>query len=117
MMCSTLRMSTAYWMTERQLRSVWTTRFATFRCTKSSPGGSPTISLAGTRLSEQPIQRYLGDCCSESLRKKAASCRVIRFDQARLFSKRWVNFTGLALMRGHYNVYPNADFVQVTQEI
>ena len=33
-------------------------RFATFRCTKSSPGSSPTISFAGTRLSEQPIHRY-----------------------------------------------------------
>jgi hypothetical protein len=29
-------------------------------------GGSPTISFAGTRLSEQPIQRYAGACCSRN---------------------------------------------------
>src|SRR5450432_3427463 len=96
-MCSTLRTSTAYWMTERQFKSVWTTRFATFRCTNSSPGRSPTISFAGTRLSEHPIQRYLGVCCSASLRKKAASCFVICLDQARLFVKSCVNFTELIL--------------------
>ena len=37
--------------------SVGTTTFATFRCTNICPGARPTIWLAGTRLSEQPIQR------------------------------------------------------------
>jgi hypothetical protein len=40
---------------------------------KQLTGSSPTISLAGTRLSEQPIQRYFGACCSESRRKKPGS--------------------------------------------
>ena len=44
-------------MTDRQLRSVCTTTFATLRWTKTSPGSVPVISFAGTRLSEQPIQR------------------------------------------------------------
>ena len=64
MMCSTCSTSVAYCSTERQLRSVWTTTFATLRWTNSSPGFRSTISLAGTRLSEQPIHRYLGACCS-----------------------------------------------------
>ena len=47
----------AYCSTDRQLKSVCRTRFATLRWTNSSPGASPTISFAGTRLSEQPIHR------------------------------------------------------------
>src|ERR1700736_5275461 len=62
--------------------------FAMLRCTNSSPGRRPTISLAGTRLSAQPIQRYLGLCCRESLSKKSGSIRRMRSDQTRLFSKR-----------------------------
>ena len=37
--------------------SVWMTRLATLRWTKISPGQQTDDSLAGTRLSEQPIQR------------------------------------------------------------
>src|SRR5436189_106558 len=55
MMCSTLSTSTANWITDRQLRSVCTTTLAMLRWTKSSPGSSPTMSLAGTRESAQPI--------------------------------------------------------------
>src|SRR4029079_2343249 len=58
------------------------------RWTNTSPGIKPTIVLAATRLSEQPTQRYSGDCCSASLEKKSGSCRVIRSDQRRLFSMR-----------------------------
>src|SRR5687768_10693734 len=68
-MCFTLRTSTAYCSTERQLRSVCTTTLATFRCTNISPGSRFTISLAGTRLSEQPIQRYSGACCATAGRR------------------------------------------------
>src|SRR6476660_1504375 len=88
MMWRTLRMSTANCITERQLRSVCTTRLAMLRWTKSSPGSRPTIWLAGTRLSEQPIQRYSGNCWRESLLKNSGSCRRIAWDQARLASKR-----------------------------
>ncbi len=50
-----------------------TTTFATLRWTNTSPGASPTIWFAGTRLSEQPIQRYSGDCRSASPVKKSGS--------------------------------------------
>ena len=64
------RISTAYCRTDRQLMSVWMTRLATLRWTKISPGSSPTISFAGTRLSAQPIHRYLGVCWrARSLKK------------------------------------------------
>jgi hypothetical protein len=60
MTCFTFSTSTANCITDRQFRSVCTTTLAMLRCTKSSPGSRLTISLAGTRLSEQPIQRYFG---------------------------------------------------------
>src|ERR1051326_3562862 len=88
MMCCTRSASTAYWMTERQFKSVCTTTFATLRWTKSSPGKRPTISFAGTRLSAQPIQRYCGDCWCDSRLKKFASRCVIDDAHLRLFSKR-----------------------------
>src|SRR4051812_32021196 len=90
MMCSTCRTCTANCITDRQLRSLCTTTLATLRCTKSSPGRSPTISLAGTRLSEQPIQRYLGRCCRERRAKNSGSFRRIRADHSRFFSRRFV---------------------------
>src|SRR5574343_304610 len=67
MMCCTWRPSTANWITDSALRSEWATTLATLRCTNNSPGNRPTSSLAGTRLSAQPIQRYCGFCCSSSL--------------------------------------------------
>src|SRR5690606_11019280 len=69
----------------RQFRSVCTTTCATLRCTNTSPGGSPMISLAGTRLSEQPIHRYFGFCCCESRSKNDGSDARMRSDQSRLF--------------------------------
>ena len=70
MMWRTLRTSVANWMTDRQLRSEWTTTLATLRWTNSSPGARSTSSLAGTRLSAQPIHRYCGACCwSRPLKK------------------------------------------------
>src|SRR5690242_450770 len=86
MTCSTLSTSTAYCSTERQLRSVCTTTLATLRCTNTSPGMSPTISLAGTRLSAQPIQRYLGDCWAARRLKKSGCLRVTPSAQARLLA-------------------------------
>src|ERR1051326_4390839 len=102
-------------MTDRQLRSVWTTTFATLRWTKSSPGKSPTISFAGTRLSAQPIQRYCGVCwCDRRLKKFGSRC-VIAVAHFRLFSKRCPrmrmkkplgvyaeNATGLSCRRGEF---------------
>src|SRR5512142_2629924 len=44
------------------------------------------ISLAGTRLSEQPIHRTSGDCCCASLRKKSGRSWSIRAAHLRLFS-------------------------------
>jgi hypothetical protein len=58
---------------------------------KSSPGNSPTISLAGTRLSAQPIHKYFGVCWPESLWKNPGSCAVTCATQRRLFSKRWLS--------------------------
>src|SRR5688572_6574080 len=87
MMWRTFSTSTAYCMAERQLTSACTTTLATLRWTKSSPGGRPTISFAGTRLSEQPIQRYSGACCFVRRAKNCGSWRVMRSAQARLFAK------------------------------
>src|ERR1700679_518428 len=89
MMCFTLSTSTANWITDRQFRSVWTTTFAMLRWTKSSPGSRLTISLAGTRLSEHPIQRYSGDCWRESFRKKSGSLWRMASAQSRFWVKRW----------------------------
>ena len=75
MTCFTSSTSTAYCSTERQLRSVCTTTFATLRCTNTSPGARPTIWFAGTRLSEQPIQRYSGACRSARSAKNGGRLR------------------------------------------
>ena len=61
--CFTFTISTANSITERQFRSVCTTTFAMLRCTNTSPGSKLVISLAGTRLSEQPIHKYSVACC------------------------------------------------------
>src|SRR5947207_7475464 len=88
-MWRTFRMSTANCITDKQFRSVWTTRLAMLRWTNNSPGASPTIWFAGTRLSEQPIQRYFGDCCRDSSRKNSGFTWRIPSDHARFLSKRW----------------------------
>src|SRR5437660_8631166 len=87
MTCLTRRTATAYCMTERQLRSVWTTRLATLRWTNISPGARPVNCVAGTRLSAQPIHRYSGDCCRDNSRKKSGSRSLIPVAHARLLSK------------------------------
>src|SRR5690606_24411593 len=87
-MCFTLSTSTAYWITDRQLRSVCSTTLATLRCTNRSPGSSPTISLAGTRASEQPIHRYSGTCCLASLAKKSGSSSLMASAQRALLSNK-----------------------------
>ena len=47
------------------------------RCTNTSPGARPVIWLAGTRLSEQPIQRYSGDCwCARLLKNSGSAARM-----------------------------------------
>src|SRR4051812_48791040 len=88
MTCFTCSTSTANWSTDKQLRSVCTTTFATFRCTKSSPGSRFTISFAGTRLSEQPIHRYSGACCAASSEKNRGRSATILAAQRWLLAKR-----------------------------
>src|SRR3982751_100846 len=88
MTCFTPSTSMAYCRTDRQLRSVCTTTLATLRWTNSSPGARPTISLAGTRLSEQPIHRYSGDCWAARSLKNDGFWAVMRDAQLRLRSKR-----------------------------
>ena len=90
-MWRTFKISTANCITDKQFRSVWTTRLATLRWTNNSPGSRSTISLAGTRLSEQPIHRYSGSCWRESLRKNSGSSCRMRPAQALLFPKRWLS--------------------------
>src|ERR1051325_381813 len=82
MMCSTLSTSTAYCITERQLKSVWTTTFATLRCTNISPGIMPISCVAGTRLSAHPIHKNRGDCCLARVGKKSGSFAVMFSAQA-----------------------------------
>src|SRR5690242_14605545 len=87
MMLVTFKTSSANWITERQFISVWVTILAMFRWTKTSPGWSPTIVFAATRLSEQPIQRYSGDCCLASSTKKSGSRSFTASDHRRLLAK------------------------------
>src|SRR3954470_5341324 len=94
MMWRTFRMSTANWMTDRQLRSVCTTTLAMLRWTNTSPGARPVIWFAGTREAEQPIHKYCGDCsCSRRL-KSCVSCASISFAHARLFCSSFSRLTG-----------------------
>src|SRR6185503_1591483 len=79
--------STANWITDRQLRSVCTTTFATLRCTNTSPGWWPVIWFAGTRLSEQPIHRMRGRWMAARRSKNPGSCARMRSDHRRLFSR------------------------------
>ena len=55
-----------------------------WRCTNTSPGSSPVISLAGTRLSAQPIHMYLGLCCCARRVKKPPGAPAAAAAQARL---------------------------------
>src|SRR5690606_30186963 len=85
-MCLPFSTSTANWITDRQFRSVCTTTLAMLRWTKTSPGATSMIWLAGTRESEQPIHRYSGDCSRESRSKKPGSSALTRSDHLRLLS-------------------------------
>ena len=51
------------------------TTLATLRCTNTSPGARPTTWFAGTRLSEQPIQRYSGACRSSEVGEEPRDSR------------------------------------------
>src|SRR5690554_921165 len=73
-------------MDDRQLRSVCNTTLPTLRCTNRSPGSMPTISLAGTRASEQPIHKYSGSCCFASFSKNEGSSSLIDSAQRALLS-------------------------------
>src|SRR6476660_6080028 len=75
-------------MADKALRSECTTILATLRCTKTSPGSSPAIWLAGTRLSEQPIHMYLGVCCLTRLVKNPGRSRSICSAHWRLWANR-----------------------------
>jgi len=59
-MWRTCRRATANSMVAAQLRSAACTWLAMLRCTKTSPAVSPMSSFAGTRASEQPIQKNSG---------------------------------------------------------
>src|SRR5829696_759107 len=87
MMCLTFKTSTAYCMTERQLRSVWTTTLATLRWTNISPGERLTNCVEGTRETEHPIHRYSGVWCRASSRKNPGSRALISPAHARFRSK------------------------------
>src|SRR5215469_8551910 len=56
------------------------------RCTNTSPGSRPMISLAGTRLSEQPIHRYCGACWPTRRLKNPGSAATLPSAQARLLA-------------------------------
>ncbi len=60
-----------------------------FRCTNISPGDRFTIWFGGTRLSEQPIQRYSGVCCLDNCEKNSGSFSLIELAHAKLLSKRY----------------------------
>src|SRR4051794_33410705 len=111
MICRTDKTSTAYCTTATQFVSPGDTMLATLRWTKSSPGSRPTISLAGTRLSAQPIQRESGFWIAHRRSKKPGSRLRRSSDQARLFSRSFDSTSGLrgddhpqddvVLARGH----------------
>jgi hypothetical protein len=52
----------------------------------------PQISVAGTRLSEQPIHNSFGVCCAASSAKNVGFAAVWRAAQARLDSNRCGRF-------------------------
>src|SRR5579872_5251234 len=64
------------------------------RWTNISPGSSPTISFAGTRLSEQPIHRYAGACWPSRRLKKPGSRATCALAQARLLALRSSSMVG-----------------------
>src|SRR5690606_8830243 len=98
MMCSTFSISTEYCSTLNMFRSVCTTMLAMLRCTKISPGLVPVTSLAGTRLSLQPIQRYFGDCSLASVGKKPGSFSAVCRDHSLLFASSCLYESSLMLL-------------------
>src|SRR5512139_336849 len=88
MMCLTRRCSTANWIVDSAFRSECTTTLASLRCTNTSPGSRPVISLAGTRLSAQPIHMYRGLCCCARRVKKPGSRAFVCSAQVRLLLSR-----------------------------
>src|SRR3546814_7124873 len=51
-----------------------------------SSGSRSTISVAGTRLSEHPIQKYCGPCWPTRGLKNVGSTRILDSAQARLWA-------------------------------
>src|SRR5688500_11781802 len=96
MTCLTFSTSTANWIADRQFRSVCTTTFAMLRWTNTSPGAMSMIWLAGTRESEQPIQRYSGARCFDRRSKKPGSSAWMRAAHSRLRSSRGDREYGMA---------------------
>src|SRR6476659_4680185 len=92
-------MSIANCMTLSAFRSEWTTTLATLRCTNTSPGSRPRISLAGTRLSAQPIHRYCGACCASRLVKKPGVRCSVAAAQRRLLSSSSVRSVLIGVLR------------------
>src|SRR5512147_1044792 len=109
MMWATCSTSTANWIALRQFRSACTTTLATFRFTNTSPGAMSMIWFAGTRESEQPIQRYFGACSSERRRKYSGSCSTWAVAQARLRSSRCERSATFGLQ-------PDADVLGLREE-
>src|SRR5690606_14237647 len=81
----------------------------TLRCTNSSPGISPTTSLAGTRLSEQPIHRNSGRCWRASRAKNSGSCARNASDQLRLLINNCLTFMSFPVATcGAQKYHPSA---------
>lgn len=72
-------------MTEREDRSVGVRMLAMLRWTKTSPGLRPRMVVSGTRESEQPIQRILGDWPLERVGRRSG------FSLARLAAQAWLD--------------------------
>ena len=71
-------------------RMTWvanTTMFATLRWTTSSLRSSPTIPLAGTRLSDHPIHRESGACCCARVEKPCGLSAATPAAHARLVAR------------------------------
>lgn len=117
MMSLTLRFSTAYWSTDIALISDNGDWLAMFLWTNNSPGLNPTTYSAGTRESEQPIQRYSGCCPSDNYSNKWGLVTVVYSAHmtllSRIFKRLELSQSG-SLKRGNYFVWIislNLDFL------
>src|SRR6218665_383594 len=74
------------------------TVLAMLRVTKISPGSVPVISLAGTRLSEQPIHKKSGFCTSDVWSKKCLSSITFCATQALLLRSKRSTFFNFSIL-------------------